>query len=84
MYLARGPDTARQARNIMTRRVILPDRLPDYGIKIGDKQRKRHEAAGLFPRRVPLSARSHGYVEDELIEHIQQCIARRDGAGEAA
>lgn len=66
----------------MTRRIILPERLQDFGIRTGNKQRKRQEAKGLFPKRVPTSARAHGYVEDEIIEYVQQCIARRDGTGE--
>ena len=68
----------------MTRRLIPPERLlPDFGIPIGNKQRQRLEADGRFPRRVPVSARRHAYVEDELLAYAEQCIARRDG-GEAA
>jgi hypothetical protein len=61
------------------RKLIHPGRLPEFGINLGNKQRKRLEDGGLFPRRVPVSERTHAYVEDEILTHTQKCIARRDG-----
>jgi predicted DNA-binding transcriptional regulator AlpA len=68
----------------MARRLVTPERLPEFGITTGDKQRKRLEAAGRFPRRVPITARTHAYVEEEILQHAERCIAQRDGSGEAA
>jgi len=48
------------------------------GITLGDKQRKRLEDQGLFPKRVRTSARTHGYVEEEIDTHNENCIALRD------
>jgi hypothetical protein len=62
------------------RRLVAPDRLhPDFGITLGDRQRKDLEAEGKFPKRVPVTERTHAYVEDELFDLISARIAQRDG-----
>ena len=63
----------------MIKKLIPPERLPEHGIPLGNKQRKRLEDAGAFPRRVQTSARSHAYIESEIIAYAEACIARRDG-----
>ena len=63
----------------MARRLIAPEDLPSYGVTIGDRQRKRLEAARMFPRRVQLTARSHAYVEAEIDAYAAERIAARDG-----
>jgi predicted DNA-binding transcriptional regulator AlpA len=64
----------------MGTRLISPDRLPDYGIRISERHRRRLEARGEFPKRVQITGRTHGYVEDELIAFSEAKIAERDGA----
>jgi hypothetical protein len=64
----------------MSRKLIPPDALPEYGITIGEKQRRRLEAAGLFPRRVRPTPNSHAYVEVEILAHLEAAIKRRDAA----
>jgi hypothetical protein len=66
----------------MFRRLIAPAMLPSFGINIGNKQRKRLEAAGRFPQRVWCSARKHAYVEDEIIAYGEERIRQRDLARE--
>jgi hypothetical protein len=66
----------------MFRRLIAPAMLPSFGISIGNKQRKRLEAAGKFPKRVWCSARKHAYVEDEIIAYGEERIRQRDLTGE--
>ncbi len=38
----------------------------------------RLEAAGRFPKRVQLGANRVGWVEDEVLDWLQERIARRD------
>jgi len=59
-------------------RLVSDDRLPEFGIKLGNAHRKRLEAAGCFPKRVQITERSHGYVEEELQAYIEVRIAARD------
>jgi predicted DNA-binding transcriptional regulator AlpA len=66
----------------MSRRLIAPEALPNYGVPIGNKQRKRLEAAGKFPKRVPLTERRHAYVEDEILAYGEARIRLRDGKAE--
>jgi hypothetical protein len=56
-------------------KLISPHKLPDHGIDLRDRQRRRLEDAGLFPKRVPLSARRHAYVADEIEAYIKHKIA---------
>ena len=59
--------------------IVLATKLPEkYGILTSNRQRRRLEEAGLFPKRVPLTARSYGYVEEEIIEYVKRKIAARD------
>ena len=65
----------------MTTKLVPPQRLPDFGICLGDRQRRRLEDAGQFPKRVPISGRRHGYVAEEIAAHIERLIAEaRQGA----
>jgi hypothetical protein len=64
----------------MARRLISPDKLPEYGILIGNKHRQRLEDKGLFPKRVHPTAKTHAYVEDEILAHNESCIRLRDAA----
>ena len=51
-----------------------------YGITLTERQRRRLEAQGLFPRRVKISARSHGYFNDEVEAFIAVKAAERVAA----
>jgi predicted DNA-binding transcriptional regulator AlpA len=62
----------------MSRLLVAPERLPDYGITIGDRQRKRLEAAGRFPRRVALTDRTFAYVEGEILAYADARVRARD------
>jgi hypothetical protein len=62
----------------MSQRLLPPATLREYGITIGNKQRQRLEATGRFPRRVAITERTHGYVEDEIIAYSEARVQRRD------
>ena len=64
----------------MKRRLISPDQLPHKGITIGNDQRLNLEAVGRFPKRVPVTARTYAYIEDEIDQWIEDRIADRDRA----
>ena len=65
----------------MTTKLVPPQKLPDFGICLGDRQRRRLEDAGQFPKRVPISGRRHGYIFEEIATHIERLIAEaRQGA----
>jgi len=64
----------------MSRKLLLPEALPDYGIGIGNKQRQRLEAMGRFPKRVRVTERTYGYVENEIIAYSEERIRQRDSA----
>jgi hypothetical protein len=64
----------------MSVRILSPDQLPDKGITLGNDQRKTLEARGQFPKRVPITQRTHGYVEQEIDDYLASRIAARDGA----
>ena len=59
----------------MTTKLVPPQRLPDFGICLGDRQRRRLEDADQFPKRVAISSRRHGYVAEEIAAHIERLIA---------
>jgi hypothetical protein len=62
-------------------KLVPPNKLADFGILLGDRQRRRLEDAGQFPKRVPISGRRHGYVAEEIAAHIERLIAEaRQGA----
>ena len=48
------------------------------GIVLKSAQRLELEAAGLFPARVYISERKHGYVESEIDAYIEARICARD------
>jgi prophage regulatory protein len=64
-------------------RLLSPAQLMERGITLGNDQRKTLEKAGLFPRRVPITERTHGYVEEEIDGYLESRIAARDAAGAA-
>jgi prophage regulatory protein len=64
-------------------RIIPAGQLPDRGITISNDQRKRLEDAGQFPRRVPVTARTHGYIEAEIDAYLECRIAQRDQSAAA-
>jgi predicted DNA-binding transcriptional regulator AlpA len=67
-------------------KIISPERLPDHGIKLSNRQRQRLEALGQFPKRNVLTSRTHGYVADEIDAFLDGKIAARSAPrhGEAA
>jgi hypothetical protein len=67
----------------MSHRIPSPEVLPEKGITLGNDQRKTLEARGLFPKRVPITQRTHGYVESEIDDYLASRIALRD-ANQAA
>jgi hypothetical protein len=67
----------------MARRILSPDQLRDKGITLGKDQRRTLEQAGLFPRRVPITDRTHGYIEEEIDSYLESRIASRDTAAQA-
>jgi predicted DNA-binding transcriptional regulator AlpA len=65
-------------------RIIPADDLPSHGIKLSNAQRRLLESQKLFPRRVNITARSHGYVESEITDYLDSRIAARDTAAQVA
>jgi prophage regulatory protein len=63
----------------MARQILSPDDLRAKGITLSNDQRKNLERAGLFPKRVPITARTHGYVAEEVDAYLESRIAARDG-----
>jgi predicted DNA-binding transcriptional regulator AlpA len=49
--------------------------LPSKGIVLRNDQRRNLEARGLFPKRVPISDRTHGYVEEEIDAFLESRIS---------
>jgi predicted DNA-binding transcriptional regulator AlpA len=62
----------------MARRIISPEQLPEKGISLSNDQRRNLENAGRFPKRVPITERTHGYVEEEIDAYLESRIAARD------
>ena len=62
----------------MSKNLLIPDRLPGRGIDLCNDARKNLEAAGLFPKRVWVTARKHAYVESEIDAYLAGRIAARD------
>lgn len=60
-------------------KIISPERLLDHGITLSNRQRQRLEALGQFPKRIVLTARTHGYLADEINAFLASKIAQRDG-----
>jgi hypothetical protein len=55
--------------------LVPPAELPKFGVTPCDKQRRRLESQGKFPRRIQLTARSRAYSEAELLAHIDERTA---------
>ena len=62
------------------RKLLSSDQLPGKGITLKNDQLKNLEGLGLFPRRVPISDRTHGYVEEEIDAYLESRISGRDEA----
>jgi predicted DNA-binding transcriptional regulator AlpA len=62
----------------MARQILSPEDLKSKGITLSNDQRKNLERIGRFPKRVPISERTHGYIEQEIDEYLEGCIAARD------
>jgi hypothetical protein len=60
------------------RKLISSDRLPDYGVTISSDHRKELERQNLFPQRVQVTAKTHAYVESEILQYLDGKIAARD------
>jgi len=54
--------------------------LHDKGIRLSSRQLKRREDAGQFPKRVRLSHRHVGWVEEEIDEWLRQRSDEREAA----
>ncbi len=63
----------------MISKITAAEDLPKFGVVLSDRQLKRLEDAGQFPKRVRLTSRSHGYVTAEIVAYQDQKIAARDG-----
>jgi hypothetical protein len=63
----------------MSKRLIAPTSLPEYGIILSNDSRKDLESRGQFPKRVWVTERTHAYVEAEILEFSAKRIAARDG-----
>ena len=58
--------------------MLLPfPELEDYGVLYGRRQIDRLEAAGKFPKRVPIGDCRVGWVETEVDAHVNRAIASR-------
>jgi prophage regulatory protein len=68
----------------MAQRLIPYEALRSKGISYSKVQLWRLERAGKFPRRVPIGAGRHAWVESELDNFIDQKIADRDAKTAAA
>jgi prophage regulatory protein len=68
----------------MPKKLVIPDRLPEYGVLLGPDQRSLLEKAGQFPRRVQVTERRYAYVEDEILAWLASKIAARDRQREVA
>jgi predicted DNA-binding transcriptional regulator AlpA len=62
----------------MSKLIIPPQKLPEYGITTSDVHRRRLEGRGEFPKRVQITGRSHGYVEEEILTFLASKVAARD------
>lgn len=59
---------------------ILSDAECEQRTNLKRKQRLRMEAAGEFPRRIPLADRLTGYLESEIDEWIKERVEQREEA----
>lgn len=65
----------------MSQTLIPFDALKAKGITLSKVQIWRLEKIGKFPKRVPVSAARHAWVESEIDEMISARIAARQQAG---
>jgi prophage regulatory protein len=65
-------------------RLLSFEDLRDKGIRWSRNHLRRKIAQGDFPRGVPLSDQTLGWIEQEIDEYLAACIARRDDADAAA
>jgi predicted DNA-binding transcriptional regulator AlpA len=72
------PCLANERKTMTARHILSPDQLQAKGITLGNDQRKNLEQAGRFPRRVPITERTHGYVEEEIDSYLERRIVARD------
>jgi len=63
----------------MPKLLLFPE-LKDHGVRHGRRQIDRLEAAGKFPKRVPIGASRVGWIESEIVAHIEAQIAGRSNA----
>jgi hypothetical protein len=68
--------------------LVSPDDITKYGFpKYSNRHRRRLEERGVLPRRVPINANHHAYLESELLAHakthIDALIAKRDAGAKA-
>jgi prophage regulatory protein len=60
--------------------ILVYDELPPAA-RFSKPHLRRLEAAGRFPRRVPIGPKRHGWVAAEISEYLRGCIASRDQGG---
>jgi predicted DNA-binding transcriptional regulator AlpA len=62
------------------RRILTFPELRDYGVLHGRRQIDRQEAKGNFPKRVPIGESRVGWLETEIVAHVDAQIAGRSTA----
>ena len=80
-----GQTQSGQPMLVAPRTVTMPKLLPfpelkDHGVLYGRRQIDRLEAAGKFPKRVPIGDSRVGWVETEVDAHVNRAIASRSKA----
>jgi predicted DNA-binding transcriptional regulator AlpA len=63
----------------MSKVLIAPRELVNYGITTSEVHRRRLEKIGEFPKRVRVTGRMHAYVHQEILDFLASKIAARDG-----
>jgi predicted DNA-binding transcriptional regulator AlpA len=61
-------------------KLLLFGELKEHGVRYGRRQIDRLEAAGKFPKRVPIGESRVGWVESEIVAHMDALIAGRSTA----
>jgi predicted DNA-binding transcriptional regulator AlpA len=61
----------------MQRKILTYPELESHGVRLSRRQIDRKEAEGDFPKRIPISDRRVGWLEDEIDEHVDRTIASR-------
>jgi len=59
-------------------KILSFNELREHGITLGRRQIDRLEALRLFPRRVKISERRVGWLEDEIKAHVEAQIEARE------